>query len=58
METTYSDQNVDYKEMYAKMVRASEAAINILIRAQRECEDMYLNATEPEPPQTTPSSDI
>ena len=27
----------DYKEMYLKMVRASERAINILIEAQRKC---------------------
>ena len=33
----------DYKEMYLKMVRASEKAINILIEAQRECEEMYVS---------------
>ena len=33
----------DYKEMYLKMVRASERAINILIEAQQECEEMYLS---------------
>lgn len=38
----------DYKEMYLKMVRASEDAINILITAQRECEEMYLSSPEPE----------
>lgn len=38
----------DYKEMYLKMFRASEAAINILIEAQRECEEMFLSAPEPE----------
>ena len=37
----------DYKEMYLKMVRASEKAINILIEAQRECEEMYVSGTEP-----------
>ena len=37
----------DYKEMYRKMVLASEAAINILIAAQRECEEMYINSPEP-----------
>ena len=36
----------DYKEMYLKMVRASERAINILIEAQRECEEMYLSGPE------------
>ena len=38
----------DYKEMYLKMFRASEAAVNILIAAQRECEEMYI--AEPNPP--------
>ena len=33
----------NYQEMYLKMVRASERAINILIEAQRECEEMYLS---------------
>ena len=33
----------NYKEMYLKMVRASERAINILIEAQRECEELYLS---------------
>lgn len=37
---------VDYKEMYKKMFQASEMAINILIRAQRECEEMYISAPE------------
>lgn len=47
MEIPFVERNVDYKEMYMKMMRASEAAINILIEAQRECEEMYLEATEP-----------
>lgn len=38
----------DYKEMYLKMFRASEEAVNILIAAQRECEEMYI--AEPDPP--------
>ena len=33
----------DYKEMYLKMVRASERAINILVEAQQECEELYLS---------------
>ena len=36
----------DYKEMYLKMMRASEKAINILIEAQRECEEMYISERE------------
>jgi len=38
----------DYKKMYLHMVRESERAINIIIEAQRECEDMYINSPEPE----------
>lgn len=36
----------DYKEMYLKMVRATEQAINTLIAVQQECEEMYLNAQD------------
>ena len=36
----------DYKEMYLKMVRATEQAMNILIKMQQECEEMYLCAEE------------
>ena len=38
---------VDYQEMYYKMDRAMEKAINILIEAQRECEEDYLAQTDP-----------
>ena len=38
----------DYKEMYLTMVRAAEDAINILIEAQRKCEQLYLDAAEPD----------
>lgn len=41
----------DYKEMYFKMVRATEKAVRILIEAQRECEDIYLRS-ENEPEET------
>lgn len=40
------DRYVDYKEMYLKMVRATEAAMNILIETQRECEEMYTGAVD------------
>ena len=36
----------NYKEMYLKMARASEQAIRILIKAQQECEEMYLSGPE------------
>ena len=38
---------MDYKEMYLKMMRASEAAIKILVKAQQECEEMYISQPEP-----------
>lgn len=38
----------DYKEMYLTLFRATEKAINLLISAQQECEDLYLSAPEPE----------
>lgn len=37
----------DYKEMYLKLFRASEKAVNILIAAQRECEELYISQPEP-----------
>lgn len=40
------EKSIDYKEMYLKMVRASEEAMNILIAAQRECEEMYQQQSE------------
>ncbi len=33
----------DYQEMYLKMLKASEQAINILIAAQQECEEIYIS---------------
>lgn len=36
----------DYKEMYLRLFRASEEAMNIIIKAQRECEEMYMNGVE------------
>lgn len=53
----------DYKEMYLKMFRASEEAINILITAQQECEELYISHPEPElkvvplPPENKKSED-
>ncbi len=38
----------DYKKMYLTMFRASEEAVNLLIEAQRECEEMYVSAPETE----------
>lgn len=39
---------MDYKEMYLKMMRATEEAIRILVQVQQECEEMYLNEDEEE----------
>ena len=38
----------DYKEMYLKLFRASEQAINTLITAQIECEELYTSQPKPE----------
>ena len=37
----------DYKEMYLTLFRASEEAINLLIAAQRICEELYISQGEP-----------
>ena len=38
----------DYQELYLKMFRACEKAVNILIEAPRECEELYISSPEPE----------
>lgn len=38
----------DYKEIYLKLFRASEKAVNLLIAAQQEYEEIYLSSPEPE----------
>lgn len=48
----------DYKKMYLTMVRETEKAIQILIQAQRTCEELYLQDEGPVlvafPPKDTP----
>lgn len=34
----------DYKEMYFTLFRATERAIQTLIAAQQQCEELYLSA--------------
>ena len=36
----------NFEEMYYTMVRASEAAIKIIIEAQQKCEEMYISQPE------------
>ena len=36
----------DYKAMYLKMMNAAEEAMEILIKAQRECEELYMSADD------------
>ena len=36
----------DYEKMYKQMVNAAEDAIKILIKAQRNCEEMYIEDAE------------
>ena len=38
-----------YKQLYHKMFNANEDAIRTLEKAQQECEELYLQATENEP---------
>lgn len=38
----------DYKEMYIKMFRASEKALDIIISAQRDCEKLYTANSSPD----------
>lgn len=38
----------DYKKMYLTLFRATEETVNILIAAQRECEELYCSAPEVE----------
>lgn len=42
------DENETYKEMYLHLMRETEKAIRILIAAQQECEERYLNAAPEE----------
>lgn len=38
---------LDYREIYLIMARETERAINILIEAQKRCEELYINAEDP-----------
>lgn len=38
----------DYKEMYLTMMRATEGTLNLLIDAQRKCEQIYIEDKESE----------
>ena len=42
---------IDYKKLYLKMFNASEDAIQILIAAQRECEEIIMSDEEIPPEQ-------
>lgn len=37
----------DYQEMYLHLMRETERAVQILIEAQRQCEELYLSGNEP-----------
>ena len=38
----------DYKEMSLTMFRAAEEAVNLLIAAQQQCEELYVGCPEEE----------
>ena len=40
------EPEVDYAELYRRMVQATEEAIDTLIAAQRACEELYIKAGE------------
>lgn len=37
----------DYKEMYLHLMRETEKAIGILVKAQQDCEELYLRDDGP-----------
>lgn len=37
----------NYKEMYLHLIRETEKAIQILVKAQQNCEELYLRTAEP-----------
>lgn len=36
----------DYKQMYMKLMDATESAMDILIAAQRQCEEIYIETED------------
>lgn len=38
----------DYKEMYREMFIAATKTIELLVEAQKKCEDIYINAEDKE----------
>ena len=47
----------NYKEMYIHLMRETEKAIRIMMKAQHDCEELYLTTSEPNPAVPEPSSD-
>ena len=47
----------DYKGMYQTLFRGAEQAVEILITAQRSCEEACISAPEPEITVLTPKKD-
>ena len=37
---------IDYKEMYFHLMHETARAISLMQKAQQDCEDLYLNATD------------
>lgn len=37
----------NYQEMYLHLMRETERAVRILIQAQQDCEEMFLDSPEP-----------
>ncbi|MBQ8587731.1 MAG: hypothetical protein IJ453_06560 [Oscillospiraceae bacterium] len=51
------NDQIDYREMYYRMAKATERAIRLLVSAQLECEELYLKACEGPLPYPMPSYD-
>ena len=37
----------DYRQMYMKLIEATESALDILIASQRQCEEIYIETEDP-----------
>ncbi|MBR5782814.1 MAG: hypothetical protein IKY33_01145 [Clostridia bacterium] len=47
-----------YKDMYLKLMHATEDAINLLISAQQECEEIYLEDPSADIPKIIDANDF
>ena len=48
----------DYKELYLKLFRTTEQAIRLLIAAQQECEELYMEHIPSSEEEALPQDDM